>query len=403
MAFSFGASSTPSFSFGGGGSAPSLFGGASTGAVSLFGAATTQAPAFSGPQSTPAFSFSTGAGLFGAPGSSPAFGVSPATATPSLFGGQTQAGASVSNISSANQQLVTKDNRPITHSTKWEELSPQAQQYLLELEKVITTSREECLQLDGEERLKNIRNISHAKHNDFQEKARLLSQNLATLGVRVVSDREEAEGVRRAVSKLLRHTETAVYTYKKTHAWREAARTAPGQPLPSHLIEQLGGPVDLPSPFLLETVASFRESIATQEKTAAELEANLQVTDKIDFGGGVPTDAADPFALMSSLQASIANIYDCLMRAASRLQYLDDKIASLKTAKLVELQRSGSFHDPFLEAEQRAKHHATALITGAQPKVLTPSEPAPIKQSVATPGKLQLLSCFDQLFFPGGN
>jgi hypothetical protein len=35
-----------------------------------------------------------------------------------------------------NVQLLTKDNRPVAHSSKWEDLSPQAQQYLLELEYV---------------------------------------------------------------------------------------------------------------------------------------------------------------------------------------------------------------------------------------------------------------------------
>ena len=33
-----------------------------------------------------------------------------------------------------SQALVTKDGKPLTHSTKWDDISPQGQHYLLELE-----------------------------------------------------------------------------------------------------------------------------------------------------------------------------------------------------------------------------------------------------------------------------
>jgi len=57
-----------------------------------------------------------------------------ATAGPSLFGGGQVTAAQPQHAQHAIPQLVTKENRPVTHSTKWDDLSPQAQQYLLELE-----------------------------------------------------------------------------------------------------------------------------------------------------------------------------------------------------------------------------------------------------------------------------
>ena len=94
---------------------PSLFGAASS--ASLFGA--TPAPSLFGAASTGAmtsFGFQSGA---------------PGTAAPSLFGG-------MAGMQQQQQQqvtaLTTKDGRPITHTSKWDDLSPQTQQYLTELE-----------------------------------------------------------------------------------------------------------------------------------------------------------------------------------------------------------------------------------------------------------------------------
>lgn len=93
-------------------SAPSLFGAASS--ASLFGA----------PASTPS--------LFGAASSASLFGA--ATPAPSLFGSQPAGALGAPAQQQAVTALATKDGRPITHTSKWDDLSPQTQQYLTELE-----------------------------------------------------------------------------------------------------------------------------------------------------------------------------------------------------------------------------------------------------------------------------
>ena len=138
----FGTPATPAFSFAG-----------ATGG--LFGA---QTPAT---QQSSAFSFSTGAsfGAFGAQ-STPAFGVQ---SSPSLFGAQNapslfgaQSSASIFGAQSApafgtppalgfgnqpqqlqQQSLVTKDGKPLTHATAWDDIHTEGQKYLLELECVL--------------------------------------------------------------------------------------------------------------------------------------------------------------------------------------------------------------------------------------------------------------------------
>ena len=171
MAFSFGnTAGTP-------GSSPSPFAPSGTGAGTSFGTSggvfgsqnnTTfgSQPAFgatdSTGQSTPGFGTAT-------PGQTPAFGAASkpsifgAASTPSVFGGGAASpspgggfsftpssthsflnpaggapgiGGTFQNQQQANQQLLTKQNRPISRSTNWDELSPQAQQYLLDLEYV---------------------------------------------------------------------------------------------------------------------------------------------------------------------------------------------------------------------------------------------------------------------------
>lgn len=92
--------------------APSMFGAASS--ASLFGA----------PASTPS--------LFGAASSASLFGA--ATPATSLFGGQPAGALGAPVQQQSVTALTTKDGRPITHTSKWDDLSPQTQQYLSELE-----------------------------------------------------------------------------------------------------------------------------------------------------------------------------------------------------------------------------------------------------------------------------
>lgn len=272
------------------------------------------------------------------------------------------------------QQLVTKDHRPVTHSTVWDDLAPQAQHYLLELEKLISSYREECRQLDGEERLQQ----AAGARGDMEAVAKSLSQSVAALGVRVRADAEEAEAVREEVMHLLRHTETTVHTFKRTHAWREMARLAPGQPLPSHLVEQLGGPVALPSSFLVESVASLKERMRGLEAASTELEIALQHHHHHHVGAAngsrsTMAESNTTLSALGSLQSSISNVHDCLMRSAAALQVVDDRLTKAKAAKMAAMQARGDFRDPFAEAEKQERAHQERLRAGVGGRRPSPS------------------------------
>lgn len=98
----------------GGASKPSMFGAAST--PSFFGGGQAVSPSPAG-----GFSFT--------PSSTHSF-LNPGTGTG--IGGTFQG----QPATQGTQQLLTKDNRPIAHSSNWDDLNPQAQQYLLDLEYV---------------------------------------------------------------------------------------------------------------------------------------------------------------------------------------------------------------------------------------------------------------------------
>lgn len=209
---------------------------------------------------------------------------------------------------------------------------------------MIASCREECRQLDGEERLQQ----AAGARSGLEDHVRALTQSVAALGARVQADREEAEAVREKVMHLLRHTEAALHAYKRTHAWREAARATSGQPMPTHIVEQLGGPVSLPSAFLVETIASMHERLRAHQEAAAELAAALQRD-----GGRWVYPGSDAGSALSSLQSSVANLHDCVMRTAAQLQALDDRLGKAKAIQMAALQQSGNFSDPFAEAERQ--------------------------------------------------
>lgn len=340
---------TPAF---GAASAPSLFGAASS--PSLFGAAS--APSLFGAASTPS--------LFGAAPSPGLFGAAP---TPSLFGAagggafgfQSGGGAAAPSLFGAAQPaagqqvtaLTTKDGRPITHSSKWDDLSPQTQQYLTELEKVVVQYREDCRQLDADPRLAS-GSGANEQQEAIQARARGLSQSIAGLGSAVKADVEQVAGLREAVLYLVRATETALHTFKRSHAWREAAKT--GAPVAS---QDLAGPPVLPSMFLREAISGFQDRLRQHQAAVAELEQVLLASGAgpmLRHGGG----GSQPADGLQALQGALTNLHDYLIHTAARLQALDDRVAVVRDSYLARQRAVGNTSDPFAEEERRQQRKA---------------------------------------------
>uniref|UniRef100_A0A1D1ZP73 Nucleoporin Nup54 alpha-helical domain-containing protein n=1 Tax=Auxenochlorella protothecoides TaxID=3075 RepID=A0A1D1ZP73_AUXPR len=365
------AASTPAFSFGNapafGASSPSPFGASSTPAfgassASLFGASSTpafgfgSAPAF-GASSTPGFSFNAaptqaqtasafGGGLFG--------GASTAV-TP--FGG----GPNAQQAQQAATSLLTTDGRPLGHNTKWDDISPAAQNQLLELEKFIVRLREDCAVLDADERLSN----PAAAKQRLPETSAALEQDIAALASRIKANESASDAVRDHVIHLLRSTESTLHAFQRSHAWREAAKLPPGQPLPPALVEQLGLGVVLPSPFLAASIESYADQVESLRRALGALQSVLP-----DEGEAAAAGAA--FAGPEGIEGALRNLQDCLLASAARLQALADGVTERKAACLAAARRAGDYGDPFeraaareREGERAAEARAAAAFSGA--------------------------------------
>lgn len=318
--------STP---FGASAASKPLFGAAST--PSMFGGAAASTPAFSfTPASTQSFLGNNNAN--GAPATQSQFGTGFGTGAPGGFGTM---GAAPTMQRPQHPQLLTKDHRPIAHSSNWDDLSPQAQQYLLDLEKIVAKCSQECKQLEDQDRLMPGDDAT----TDIMYQARIIHQNISALSIREGFDATEVEGLRKAAVHLVRHTEAAVYSFKRATAWRNMTKTNAS----SHSLEEIGPPMSLPYPFLEETLEEFNAKLKAQLAAVYELEVTIKEKSR--------TKKGTPDTSLAALQASIANLHDCVMKVAAMIQSLDDRVHGAKSKILSSLSRRGGMViDPFRQA-----------------------------------------------------
>lgn len=158
----------------------------------------------------------------------------------------------------------------------------------------------------------------------------------------------QVAGLREAVLFLVRYTDTALHAFKRSHAWREAAKVRggagpcleaagggarwrgmwpcrPGRSLPAArppalqasaplASQDIAGPPVLPSTFLREAVAGFLGRLRQHQAAVAELEAVL-----LAGGGHTRRGAGAPDGLQA-LQGALANAHDVLIHTAAKLQ-----------------------------------------------------------------------------------
>lgn len=233
--------------------------------------------------------------------------------------------------------------------------------------KIVNTCAQECKQLEDQEQFQSGTDATIG----IDEQARIISQNVSALSIRERIDDEEIESLREASVHLVRHTESAVYSFKRACAWRNIMQTAAsGQSL-----EELGPPMSLPYPFLAETLADFQQKLKSQLVAAQELEITLKdkTTSRIKKAG------SEADATLIALQSSISNLHDCLMRVAAQLQKLDDSVNTAKAKVLSALHKQEAYvKDPFRnaateEAAYRSSQDANTLNSYAELHVPDPS------------------------------
>lgn len=353
--FSFGgaaAASAPAFGTGTG-----LFGAPAAGATtSLFGAPATSAPAatslFGAAQpatSAPAF----GSSLFGAaPAATGATGFSFATPAASTgFGtstfGQPAAGALVPV--GQQQTVPPQASGAITYSTKWDELNPNAQKALVDLEQKINANRGDLEKLDMEARLQPDSAAAALSKGAVEEEAHKLRQSLNAMLNAMRADDEALLAFREKVLALLHSSEALVRTFQRSKLWRDP-NAQNRAALPPAYQEMLSAPVQLPSPYLEKAISGFQDTLAEYSKVVASLEQALPpggLSDALAAARG-----AGAGGLAQALPTIVSNMHDYLVHVAAMMESTHGQVAAAKAAFLAQRRRAGNTSDPFAEARR---------------------------------------------------
>mmetsp|Transcript_16884 Transcript_16884/g.36726 ORF Transcript_16884/g.36726 Transcript_16884/m.36726 type:complete len:505 (-) Transcript_16884:129-1643(-) len=347
----FGATSTAAFSFSRPASSAttSLFGAPQASSAGLFGAAPTSAPSlFGAPQAS-------SASLFGAPAASaPSLFGLPQASSASLFGGSATFGGLGFGAAQPQQPqrvgFLTKDGRPATYTTKWDELKPETQEELKRREEVYREARNKCRVLDGNERLKD----SVALLKTLEEEASSLSTSLRGLSNQLEADKEELGILRQDVKGMLEDTEIAVATFCRAKLRQENADYANLPPV-------------LPDEYLKKTALRLETTAAQYQRLVEELEEVLAPA-------GNELGAPGPQAM----SAIMANLHDFFLHVGAKVEELHSQTASAKEAHLKARLAAGDYRDPFDEADRKeaAKREAALAKVPVVPVAVTPTAPA---------------------------
>ncbi|GMH06431.1 hypothetical protein Nepgr_008271 [Nepenthes gracilis] len=286
--------------------------------------------------------------------------------------------------------LLTKDKTPTSYGTNWDDLHPDSQKVLLQIEERILEYRDESQRLDHCSRL-----FDSLDSNDvFELDASYIVQELG--GISTVMERHKAvlQELMAAVKDMLRNTEVAVrsfmmlrprFIHPKAGGASNAtaplqtsgAMTAPNaMSQPASIVsvyDFYSGIPKKPSPFLQHTVARFEKYLAGCRQWIEELEQLLLM----DSGRN---SSCSNFSLLQSLPKVIINVHDFFVHVAAKVESIHQYIESMKTAYLADQRRRGEGNDPFLEADRRETARQEAAARRVHPTVHLPALPQPSTQ-----------------------
>jgi len=364
--FGFGSASTPANTSGGFGSTstglfgstpaatPGLFGAtpASTPATGLFGSAQTGAPgALPSTNTMPSWLAKTPGSAVGGPAAS-----APATGMWGSTPGATMAGGAQASQGTNLANLTTKEGKPISYSTKWEELSPQAQEQLLKMEKVVLNTRDACRRLESNKRITDPNSL---RQQDAEQEAASISQGLRSLSGVLQSDRDSVKKFQNEVISLLRDTEFAVRSFQRASLRRQAdAAVASGTNIPPGMIDSLSEPPVLPIAYLKETLHGFEGALTSYQSRIDELEKILLPSGRAQSRNYVDLEAASTDGIPGILN----NMHEYFVHVAAHVAKVHERISSVRTEFLTFQRKMGVLVNPFDEANKREMRQKDVVV-----------------------------------------
>ncbi|KAI3500526.1 hypothetical protein L1887_36348 [Cichorium endivia] len=289
--------------------------------------------------------------------------------------------------------LFTNEKTPASYGTKWADLHPDSQKFLLQIEERILEYRDESQRLDQCGRLYD----SSVSNEGFELDASHIVQELG--GISTAMDRQKLllQELTSNCKDMLRNTEVAVRSFmilrsKFLHSNKTstiAQPQAPGAPTTTTTTAQptttamvpvydfYTGLPRKPSPFFQQTVARFDKYLTECRQWIEELEQLLLESSKNTMNSNS--------SLLQSLPKVMSNVHDFFVYVAAKVESIHQYMESMKTAYLSDQRVRGDTNDPFLEADRRETAKRAAAARRVHPTLHLPSNSQPLPASSATP------------------
>ncbi|KAE8703787.1 Nuclear pore complex protein NUP58 [Hibiscus syriacus] len=270
--------------------------------------------------------------------------------------------------------LFTNDKTPATYSTKWADLHPDSQKFLLQIEERILEYRDESQRLDQCSRLYN----SSVSNEGFELDASHIVQELGGIVIAMERQKDLLQELMATAKDMLRNIEIAVrsfmmhrprFLHSNTGGASNAtapsqapgATMAPGssaQPTAATMVPVFDfyhGLPKKPSPLLQYTIARFEKYLCECRQWIEELEQLLLLNSERN-------SINQASSLLQSLPKVMSNVHDFFVQVAAKVESIHQYIQSMKTTYLADHRGRGDVNDPFLEADRRetAKQEAAA-------------------------------------------
>ncbi|GAA0170071.1 transporter [Lithospermum erythrorhizon] len=269
--------------------------------------------------------------------------------------------------------LFTNDNTPATYNTKWADLHPHSQNFLLQIQERVLEYRDESQRLDQCIRLTD----SSVSYGGLDLDASRLFQELG--GVSTGMDRQKAisQELLAVANDMMRNTEIAVRSFMmlRPRFHQPQKGTAGSATDPSQASGATAGPLSSgqtatsvvpvydfysglpkkPSPYLQQAVSRFEKYLLECLQWVEELE-------QLILPDSEKNTLSSDSSLLQSLPKVMSNVHDFFLHVAAKVESIHQYIESMKSAYLTDQRCRGERNDPFLEADRRetAKHEAAA-------------------------------------------
>ncbi|KAK9067108.1 hypothetical protein SSX86_014433 [Deinandra increscens subsp. villosa] len=288
--------------------------------------------------------------------------------------------------------LFTNEKTPASYGTKWADLHPDSQKFLLQIEERILEYRDESQRLDQCGRLYD----SSVSNDGFELDASHIVQELS--GISTTMDRQKVllQDLTATVKDMLRNTEIAVRSFmmlrskfihpnktssvttsQPSGATTTTITTTSTQPTTSAMVpvyDFYSGMPRKPSPFLQQTVARFDKYLGECRQWIEELEQLLlQEANKNSLNSNS--------SLLQSLPKVMSNVHDFFVYVAAKVESIHQYMESMKTAYLADQRGRGDGNDPFLEADRRETAKRVAASRRVHPTLHLPSNSQPSTQA----------------------